>query len=127
MNIEIKGTSYELNLGFRFSQYLDKIYTMKQDIGNGQTIEIGVGVQMMYSYMQSYSFDAIMNFYFAGLKHHKKKPAEDDVIDAVEQLAAEKGLDGIASEAEEALRETGFYTHLFEQMDEQVAEKTTKK
>lgn len=118
MNIEVKGSTYELNLGFRFSNALDKVYKMNQDIGGGQTMEIGAGVMFLYSYLQMYQFDAIVNFYKAGLVHHKKRPSEDDLIEAIEEMAKEDGLQPVAEEAIEGLREAGFYRHLFENEEE---------
>lgn len=114
MNIEIKGETYELKLGYKFSHALDKIYTVKQDIGGGQNVEFGVGVTFLYSYLSMANFDAIVRFYTEGLNYLKKRPANDDIIEAIEDLASEKGLQAVADECVEGLRESGFYNHVLE-------------
>ncbi|AMQ66685.1 tail chaperone protein [Bacillus phage Mgbh1] len=126
MNIEINGTTYELRLGFRFSKALDKVYKMEQDVGGGQKVEIGMGVTLLYSYLSMGNFEAVVNFYTAGLLHHKKRPTEDEIIEAVENIAAEKGITEVAEECIEGLRESGFYRQLLTQIEEAEGTKAKK-
>lgn len=114
MNIEIKGETYELKLGYKFSNALDKTYTIKQDLGDGHNVELGVGVSFLYSYLSMANFEAVINFYNEGLNYLKKRPTKDDVIEAVEELAAEVGLQAVSEDCIEGLRESGFYTHVVE-------------
>lgn len=125
MNIEINENTYELNLGYRFSNALDKVYTVKQDIGGGQKVEFGVGINFIYSYLSMANFDAVIQFYKAGLTHVKPRPNDNAIIDAVEELAAEHGIKQVADWCIEGLRDSGFYKQILTQIEAE--DQATKK
>jgi len=123
MEITINNETYALNLGYRFSLALDKIYTIKQDIGSGQNVEFGVGVQFLHSYLSMGNFDAVVKFHICGLKHIKKRPSDDLIIQYVEDRAAEIGIDALANECIEGLKDSGFYKQMIDNIEETVKEK----
>ena len=118
MEITINNETYSLNLGYRFSLALDKVYTIKQDIGSGQNVEFGVGVQFLHSYLMMGNFDAVVKFYTCGLNYLKKRPSDDLIIEYVEERAAEIGIDAMADECIQGLKDAGFYKQLFATIEE---------
>lgn len=118
MEITLNNETYSLNLGYRFSLALDKVYTIKQDIGSGQNVEFGVGVQFLHSYLSMGNFDAVVKFYTCGLNHLKQRPSDDTIIEYIEERAADIGIDALADECIQGLQDAGFYKQLFATIEE---------
>lgn len=121
-NLTINSKDYELNYGIRFSRALSKIYVMEREV-EGNKISFGLGVRMVVGYLEAGDEEAIFNTVKAALTKHKKQPSEDDIMDALDELALEKGgFSEIAQDLLAELRDTGFYKSAFEVTDEVTTE-----
>jgi len=117
-SIKIGNKDYELNFGIRFSRALSRVYTMERNI-EGNTMKFGLGVRMVVGYLETADPDAIFNSYKAALAKHKKMPTDEQIEDALDELATELGgFDALAEVLLDTLREAGFYEKIFTEMDE---------
>lgn len=117
-SIKIGDKDYELNFGIRFSRALSRVYTMERNI-EGNTMKFGLGVRMVVGYLETADPDAIFNSYKAALAKHKKMPTDEQIEDALDELATELGgFDALAEVLLDTLREAGFYEKIFTEMDE---------
>lgn len=124
-SIKINGKEYELNYGIRFSRALSKVYYMERNV-EGNSLKFGLGVRMVVGYLETGDEDAIFETIKAAMAKHKKKPSDEELMDALDELAMEKGGFGeIADELLDAMRDSGFYQKAFEETEE--AEKKAKK
>lgn len=122
-SIKIGDKDYELNFGIRFSRALSRVYTMERQI-EGNTMKFGLGVRMVVGYLETADPDAIFNSYKAALAKHKKMPTDEQIEDALDELATELGgFDALAEVLLDTLREAGFYEKIFTEMDETSEEK----
>lgn len=122
-SIKIGDKDYELNFGIRFSRALSRVYTMERNI-EGNTMKFGLGVRMVVGYLETADPDAIFNSYKAALAKHKKMPTDEQIEDALDELATELGgFDALAEVLLDTLREAGFYEKIFTEMDETSEEK----
>ena len=122
-SIKIGNKDYELNFGIRFSRALSRVYTMERNI-EGNTMKFGLGVRMVVGYLETADPDAIFNSYKAALAKHKKTPTDEQIEDALDELATELGgFDALAEVLLDTLREAGFYEKIFTEMDETSEEK----
>lgn len=122
-SIKIGNKDYELNFGIRFSRALSRVYTMERNI-EGNTMKFGLGVRMVVGYLETADPDAIFNSYKAALAKHKKMPTDEQIEDALDELATELGgFDALAEVLLDTLREAGFYEKIFTEMDETSEEK----
>lgn len=124
-SIKIGDKDYELNFGIRFSRALSRVYTMERQI-EGNTMKFGLGVRMVVGYLETADPDAIFNSFKAALAKHKKMPTDEQIEDALDELATELGgFDALAEVLLDTLREAGFYEKIFTEMDE-TSEETAK-
>lgn len=116
MNITIKGTEYELDLGIGFALALDSQYKFKQPVGAFIEVEFGLGVQVIYGQLSGLSIQAIVDFFNAGLVDVKKKSySAKDLQNAIQEKAIELGgFDALANECIEAMKDVGLYQHIFD-------------
>lgn len=122
-SIKIGNKDYELNFGIRFSRALSRVYTMERNI-EGNTMKFGLGVRMVVGYLETADPDAIFNSFKAALAKHKKMPTDEQIEDALDELATELGgFDALAEVLLDTLREAGFYEKIFTEMDETSEEK----
>lgn len=122
-SIKIGDKDYELNFGIRFSRALSRVYTMERNI-EGNTMKFGLGVRMVVGYLETADPDAIFNSYKAALAKHKKMPTDEQIEDALDEIATELGgFDALAEVLLDTLREAGFYEKIFTEMDETSEEK----
>ena len=122
-SIKIGNKDYELNFGIRFSRALSRVYTMERNI-EGNTMKFGLGVRMVVGYLETADPDAIFNSFKAALAKHKKMPTDEQIEDALDDLATELGgFDALAEVLLDTLREAGFYEKIFTEMDETSEEK----
>ena len=122
-SIKIGNKDYELNFGIRFSRALSRVYTMERNI-EGNTMKFGLGVRMVVGYLETADPDAIFNSYKAALAKHKKMPTDEQIEDALDELATELGgFDALAEVLLDTLREAGFYEKIFTEMEETSEEK----
>lgn len=122
-SIKIGDKDYELNFGIRFSRALSRVYTMERQI-EGNTMKFGLGVRMVVGYLETADPDAIFNSFKAALAKHKKMPTDEQIEDALDELATELGgFDALAEVLLDTLREAGFYEKIFTEMDETSEEK----
>lgn len=122
-SIKIGDKDYELNFGIRFSRALSRVYTMERNI-EGNTMKFGLGVRMVVGYLETADPDAIFNSFKAALAKHKKMPTDEQIEDALDDLATELGgFDALAEVLLDTLREAGFYEKIFTEMDETSEEK----
>lgn len=122
-SIKIGDKDYELNFGIRFSRALSRVYTMERNI-EGNTMKFGLGVRMVVGYLETADPDAIFNSYKAALAKHKKMPTDEQIEDALDELATELGgFDALAEVLLDTLREAGFYDKIFTEMEETSEEK----
>lgn len=122
-SIKIGDKDYELNFGIRFSRALSRVYTMERNI-EGNTMKFGLGVRMVVGYLETADPDAIFNSYKAALAKHKKMPTDEQIEDALDEIATELGgFDALAEVLLDTLRESGFYEKIFTEMEETSEEK----
>lgn len=122
-SIKIGDKDYELNFGIRFSRALSRVYTMERNI-EGNTMKFGLGVRMVVGYLETADPDAIFNSYKAALAKHKKMPTDEQIEDALDEIATELGgFDALAEVLLDTLREAGFYDKIFTEMEETSEEK----
>lgn len=122
-SIKIGDKDYELNFGIRFSRALSRVYTMERNI-EGNTMKFGLGVRMVVGYLETADPDAIFNSFKAALAKHKKMPTDEQIEDALDDLATELGgFDALAEVLLDTLREAGFYEKIFTEMEETSEEK----
>lgn len=122
-SIKIGDKDYELNFGIRFSRALSRVYTMERNI-EGNTMKFGLGVRMVVGYLETADPDAIFNSYKAALAKHKKMPTDEQIEDALDEVATELGgFDALAEVLLDTLREAGFYDKIFTEMEETSEEK----
>lgn len=122
-SIKIGDKDYELNFGIRFSRALSRVYTMERNI-EGNTMKFGLGVRMVVGYLETADPDAIFNSYKAALAKHKKMPTDEQIEDALDEIASELGgFDALAEVLLDTLREAGFYDKIFTEMEETSEEK----
>lgn len=122
-SIKIGNKDYELNFGIRFSRALSRVYTMERNI-EGNTMKFGLGVRMVVGYLETADPDAIFNSFKAALAKHKKMPTDEQIEDALDDLATELGgFDALAEVLLDTLREAGFYEKIFTEMEETSEEK----
>lgn len=122
-SIKIGDKDYELNFGIRFSRALSRVYTMERNI-EGNTMKFGLGVRMVVGYLETADPDAIFNSYKAALAKHKKMPTDEQIEDALDEIATELGgFDALAEVLLDTLREAGFYEKIFTEMEETSEEK----
>lgn len=116
MDIKIKDTTYELDLGIGFALALDSKYKFKQNVMNDLDAEFGLGVQILYGQLAAVSIQAIVDFFKAGLVDVKTKSYSDkDLNKAIQELAVNAGgFASLAQECIEALQNVGLYNHIFE-------------
>lgn len=125
--ITIGGKELELNYGIRFSRALSRVYTMEREI-EGNTMKFGLGVRMVVGYLETADPDAIFNTFKAALAKHKKMPTDEQVEDALDELATELGgFNELAEVILDTLRESGFYAQIFTEMEETSQESQAKK
>src|SRR5699024_3921797 len=123
--IKIDNKDYELNFGILFSRALSRVYTMKRNI-EGNTMKFGLVVRMVVAYLETSDPDAIFTSYKAVLAKHKKMTTDEQIEDALDELATELGgFDALAEVLLDTLREAGFYEKIFAEMDE-TSEETAK-
>src|SRR5699024_6280449 len=125
ISLKIGNKDYALHFGIRFSRALSRVYTMERNI-EGNTLQCGLGVRIVVGYLETADPDAIFNSYKAALAKHKKMPTDEQIEDALDELATELGgLDALAEVLLDTLREAGFYEKIFAEMDE-TSEETAK-
>ena len=90
----------------------------------GNTMKFGLGVRMVVGYLETADPDAIFNSYKAALAKHKKMPTDEQIEDALDEIASELGgFDALAEVLLDTLREAGFYDKIFTEMEETSEEK----
>lgn len=119
-SITVNKKDYQLNFGIRFSSKLSEKYYLDQEMGDtGRKMKFGIGIQLAVPYLEMASPDAVFNVIKCGLAKHKIQPTDDDLEEAIEELAIDKGgFDVIAEELIETLKATGFYNKAFTEMDQ---------
>ena len=118
-SININEKEYALDYGIRFSRALSKVYYMEKAV-EGNSIKFGLGVRMAIGYLENADADAIFNVVKAALSKHKRLPSDEDIMDALDDIASEDGgFDGISEGILNALRDSGFYKKIFKEMDEE--------
>ncbi|QDI90210.1 hypothetical protein EPH95_02680 [Salicibibacter halophilus] len=94
MNIEINGKGYELNFGMKFIKEMDKRHFIEN---NG--VRFGNGINMLVVKLDQQDPLIIQDIVEAGLHQVKKdKPSTDDIEQAIEDMAEEKGLNEMTND-----------------------------
>lgn len=92
-------------------------------------MEFGLGVRMVIPKLEMGDVDAIINVIRHGLYKYKEKPSEEEMIEAIEQIAieSEDGFDGVADLLLDGLKDSGFYRKIFKEMDQEMSKAEKQK
>ncbi len=116
MELEIGGKKYELRFGLSFINTLDKLYV--QEV---RGLGLGMGIEMINTYMELGRPTAVQNAIQAGTSHLKSRPSNEDIESYLEDLAMQENDDyeKLFDELKEAMDQSPFLKRAMKNLQEQ--------
>lgn len=116
MQLELGGKKYDIYMGIASLNYLDKVYTIK-DQASG--IEFGAGVEFLISSLNMGNMMAMVHFIKAGTETEKSKPSNKAIEDFIGSLSDEE-LEELFSEAVEEIKKQPLTKHTVNKMEKRI-------
>ena len=116
MQLELSGKKYDIYMGIASLNYLDKVYTIK-DQASG--IEFGAGVEFLISSLNMGNMMAMVHFIKAGTETEKSKPSNKAIEDFIGSLSDEE-LEELFSEAVEEIKKQPLTKHTVNKMEKRI-------